>query len=103
MMSWHWAWFTSSDCQSPHDDAGSPPFLKLVTKNRFWNRVVEGKLRESWLTQTITFSSQGITALFGRVSVAVLTLLALIWMALIFDFADIVGHLGAVLNHLDGV
>jgi len=23
-------------------------------------------------------------------------------MALIFDFADIVGHLGAVLNHLDG-
>jgi hypothetical protein len=50
----------------------------------------------------ITFSSPGITALFGRVSVAVLTLLALIWIALIFDFADIVGHLGAVLNHLDG-
>jgi len=23
-------------------------------------------------------------------------------MALIFDFGDIVGHLGALLNHLDG-
>jgi len=27
----------------------APPFLTLVTKNRFRNRVVEGKLRESWL------------------------------------------------------
>lgn len=50
----------------------------------------------------IAFPSLRITALFGRVSVVVLTLLALIWMALIFDFADIVGHLSAVLNHLDG-
>jgi outer membrane protein N len=30
MMSWRWAWFTSSDCQSPHH-AGSP-ILKFVTK-----------------------------------------------------------------------
>ena len=50
----------------------------------------------------IAFPSLRITALFGRVSVVVLTLLALIWMALIFDFGDIVGHLSAVLNHLDG-
>ncbi|MFW7250728.1 MULTISPECIES: hypothetical protein [unclassified Enterobacter] len=40
--------------------------------------------------------------MFGRVSLAVLALLAVLWMALIFDFADIVGHLGAVLTHLDG-
>jgi hypothetical protein len=39
--------------------------------------------------------------LFNRVSLTVLALLALLWMALIFDFADIVGHLGALLNHLD--
>jgi len=26
----------------------------------------------------------------------------MLWMALIFDFGDIVGHLGALLNHLDG-
>ncbi|WP_262348988.1 hypothetical protein [Enterobacter asburiae] len=40
--------------------------------------------------------------MFGRVSLAVLALLGLLWMALIFDFGDIVGHLGTVLNHLDG-
>ncbi|WJW84108.1 hypothetical protein [Enterobacter pseudoroggenkampii] len=40
--------------------------------------------------------------MFSRVSLAVLTLLAVLWMALIFDFADVVGHLGALLNHLDG-
>jgi hypothetical protein len=50
----------------------------------------------------IALLSLRITALFGRVSLAVLTLLALLWMALIFDFGDIVGHLGALLNHLDG-
>ena len=49
----------------------------------------------------IAFPSLRITALFGRVSLAVLTLLALVWMALIFDFGDIVGHLSALLNHLD--
>ncbi|MGS6180390.1 hypothetical protein [Enterobacter sichuanensis] len=40
--------------------------------------------------------------MFNRVSLTVLALLALLWIALIFDFADIVGHLGALLNHLDG-
>ncbi|ADF61393.1 hypothetical protein ECL_01837 [Enterobacter cloacae subsp. cloacae ATCC 13047] len=39
--------------------------------------------------------------LFGRVSLALLALLACLWMALIFDFRDIVGHLGTLLNHLD--
>jgi hypothetical protein len=53
-------------------------------------------------THLIDFASLRITALFGRVSVAVLTLLAIIWMALIFDFGGVVGHLGALLNHLDG-
>jgi len=39
--------------------------------------------------------------LFGRVSVAVLALLAFLWVALIFDFGGIVSHLGNLLNHLD--
>jgi hypothetical protein len=56
--------------------------------------LVEGKLKVSWLNCGDSPLSLRITALFGRVSLAVLTLLALLWMALIFDFGDIVGHLG---------
>ncbi|MCM7619524.1 MULTISPECIES: hypothetical protein [Enterobacter] len=59
-------------------------------------------MKESWLDYGDSPFPLRITALFGRVSLAVLTLLALVWMALIFDFGDIVGHLGALLNHLDG-
>ncbi|WP_368541961.1 hypothetical protein [Enterobacter soli] len=40
--------------------------------------------------------------MFSRISVTVLALLALLWMALIFDFGGIVSHLGDLLNHLDG-
>ena len=59
-------------------------------------------LKKLVYTHLIDFASLRITALFGRVSVAVLTLLASIWIALIFDFGGVVGHLGALLNHLDG-
>ncbi|WP_289711431.1 hypothetical protein [Enterobacter kobei] len=40
--------------------------------------------------------------MFARLSLTVLTLLACLWMALIFDFRDIVGHLGALLSRLEG-
>ncbi|WP_258458374.1 hypothetical protein [Enterobacter sp. RIT418] len=39
--------------------------------------------------------------MFTRLSLALLALLSCVWIALIFDFGDVVQHLGELLNLLD--
>lgn len=63
-----------------------------------------GLLRESLRKTYYSNSSPSYdkdVRVFTRLSLALLALLSCVWIALIFDFGDVVQHLGELLNLLD--